>query len=545
MQNLIHSANNNGYTKNFEYDFSGNKLKSVSLGKIGNEHSFSYKYDKAGNLSNEGPTRCFVWDHNNRLKSFYIQTGDSPPSLMTSYLYDSNGTRVKKLVKKQGILDYDVSVYLDTMFEYHAKVQHKEVKEDNMIHILNDNNRIAIIRIGQSIHETGHLPDIQYVLGDHLSNSSMMIDDASSIVSVEEYYPFGETSFGNFARKRYRYAGKERDEENGFYYFGARYLAPWLARWTSCDPLFNEGTNLYMYVKNNPLILVDLHGTQSNTIHTKDGSTSKVNGNILGNESGTGQTFSAVAQTASTAAATAYGLVEWSIWNPGINLTRAQQFAIDSRRGFIFDELAGNNLGKNFPQADYVTDTVVGQTKSTRSTAAQTVRKITIKAAQDAQKAIAKNPDFIGKTAEARIVLPTGSKKETVAAARNALGGKSIAGQVKVSTGIPGVGGTILKGLGFVGAGASAYGLYQDYQQNNVASGIGNAASLASSGLSVAGAAVGSTVLAASGAVTGAFAMGYGVGSIINSVLPENAQMAIGETIFNTLELVGFQPKNW
>jgi RHS repeat-associated protein len=36
--------------------------------------------------------------------------------------------------------------------------------------------------------------------------------------------------------KRYRYTGKERDEESGFYYHGARYYAAWLGRWTSADP---------------------------------------------------------------------------------------------------------------------------------------------------------------------------------------------------------------------------------------------------------------------------------------------------------------------
>ncbi len=35
--------------------------------------------------------------------------------------------------------------------------------------------------------------------------------------------------------KRYRYTGKERDEENGFTYHGARYYAPWLGRWISFD----------------------------------------------------------------------------------------------------------------------------------------------------------------------------------------------------------------------------------------------------------------------------------------------------------------------
>jgi RHS repeat-associated protein len=36
--------------------------------------------------------------------------------------------------------------------------------------------------------------------------------------------------------KRYRYTGKERDEETGMHYYGARYYAAWLGRWTSADP---------------------------------------------------------------------------------------------------------------------------------------------------------------------------------------------------------------------------------------------------------------------------------------------------------------------
>jgi RHS repeat-associated protein len=36
-------------------------------------------------------------------------------------------------------------------------------------------------------------------------------------------------------QKRYRYTGKERDDNSGLSYYGARYLAPWLARWISPD----------------------------------------------------------------------------------------------------------------------------------------------------------------------------------------------------------------------------------------------------------------------------------------------------------------------
>jgi RHS repeat-associated protein len=52
-----------------------------------------------------------------------------------------------------------------------------------------------------------------------------------------------------FAQKRYRYTDKERDDSSGLCYYGARYLAPWLARWISPDSAGAvDGLNLYIYV---------------------------------------------------------------------------------------------------------------------------------------------------------------------------------------------------------------------------------------------------------------------------------------------------------
>jgi RHS repeat-associated protein len=90
-----------------------------------------------------------------------------------------------------------------------------------------------------------------------------VIDSTGNLVNREEYTPYGETSFGSFARKRYRFTGKERDEESGLNYHGARYYVPWLARWTSSDPAGTvDGPNLYSYVANNPIRLIDLFGLQ-------------------------------------------------------------------------------------------------------------------------------------------------------------------------------------------------------------------------------------------------------------------------------------------
>jgi RHS repeat-associated protein len=61
--------------------------------------------------------------------------------------------------------------------------------------------------------------------------------------------------------KRYRYAGKEKDEETGLAYFGARYDAPWLGRWISADPAgLVDGTNRYAFVRNNPINRIDPTG---------------------------------------------------------------------------------------------------------------------------------------------------------------------------------------------------------------------------------------------------------------------------------------------
>jgi len=87
------------------------------------------------------------------------------------------------------------------------------------------------------------------------------------VISYEEYHPYGTSAYRavvsgvEVSAKRYRYTGKERDEETGLYYHGARYLAPWLGRWVSADPAgLLDGAGVYSYVKGNPVRLSDPRG---------------------------------------------------------------------------------------------------------------------------------------------------------------------------------------------------------------------------------------------------------------------------------------------
>jgi RHS repeat-associated protein len=99
------------------------------------------------------------------------------------------------------------------------------------------------------------------------------IDEQAQVITYEEYHPYGTTAYcagrsaAEVSLKRYRYTGKERDEETGFSYHSARFYLPWLGRWVSCDPIgIDAGVNIYSYVRDNPICSIDLTGTRDGPI---------------------------------------------------------------------------------------------------------------------------------------------------------------------------------------------------------------------------------------------------------------------------------------
>jgi len=61
----------------------------------------------------------------------------------------------------------------------------------------------------------------RYVYSNHLQSASLELDEYAEIISYEEYHPYGTTAFQarnasiNAVAKRYRYTGKEQDDESG------------------------------------------------------------------------------------------------------------------------------------------------------------------------------------------------------------------------------------------------------------------------------------------------------------------------------------------
>jgi RHS repeat-associated protein len=270
---LAHSAGAGSFTRHFTLDPDNLAPRTNRLSKLTVGASTShYGYDAAGNLTAENASRHFERDHSNRMRVYRTQPDGAEPSVHAHYLYDSIGERVKKLVRKQGG-QVEVTVYIDGVFEHHKRIRPGATTQNNILHVMDNKQRIALIRVGVPFPDDTS-PATTYHLGDHLDSSTTVLDAAGGFINREEFIPYGETSFGSYAGKRYRFTGKERDEESGLTYHGARYYAPWLCRWTSTDPAgLVDGPNPYAYVLARPTVLRDPAGTQASDAQQITGTT--------------------------------------------------------------------------------------------------------------------------------------------------------------------------------------------------------------------------------------------------------------------------------
>ena len=265
--NLVRLAHRGSADAVRRYRFAegSNRITTLDAGST----RVAYEHDACGNLVRESTSRRFEWDHADRLVGFAVVAGSSMPSVSTTYRYDAAGNRIQKLVRRQNGT-VESTVYAGGGFELH-RVTAPGVPDrvSSYVHVTDGAARLCTLRDGEP-RADDQGPAVQYALADHLGSVTIVVDDAGRFVNREELTPWGETTFGSFARKRYRFNGKERDEESGLSYFGARYYAPWLARWTSADPAGPvDGSNLYRFARGNPLRFTDPDGTQSQDEHER------------------------------------------------------------------------------------------------------------------------------------------------------------------------------------------------------------------------------------------------------------------------------------
>lgn len=277
MQHRGSDPSNPGWTRTYNYHEASliepskmsNRLSSTTIG-INNPQVCQYKHDIHGNMvrmphlaNHPNPQDPNMhWDYKDQLQQVDLGVGGT-----AYYMYDATGQRIRKVVEKSPGLTEE-RIYLGG-FEIFRRLDGggAVTLEREALHVMDDKQHFALVE--KRIHGVDSAPEelIRYQIGNHLGSSIFELDDQAQIISYEEYTPYGSTSYQAVRSqietpKRYRYTGRERDDETGLYYHRERYYAPWLGRWASCDPRsLVDGLNLYRYSRNNPARLMDPTGT--------------------------------------------------------------------------------------------------------------------------------------------------------------------------------------------------------------------------------------------------------------------------------------------
>ena len=283
LGNIIEQNSLNSWSRKFYYNTINNYLlKHEEQGQA------VYTYDAHGNMLTMPHLTNMVWDYKDELISASNGTVNS------FYNYDAEGNRTRKVVVKPGgiieeryyldgyevyrkYLNNNLDLERKTINVYDVKLfdKNNDDNEDkeNKGYSIDKNKKFAIVDI-KTVENGTTLPNpntiIRYQYYNHLGSACLELDASANIISYEEYHPFGTTSYRSgrtqieVALKRYKYCGKERDEETGLYYYGMRYYAAWLAKFISCDPLQHEYPHYtpYQYAGNKPITYIDLDGLE-------------------------------------------------------------------------------------------------------------------------------------------------------------------------------------------------------------------------------------------------------------------------------------------
>lgn len=269
---MRHRAAGNNWTRDYAYQTANNRLISTKTGP----ETYHYSHHARHGFITQMPhLETMGWNFKEELvKTVRQRRSDGGIPETTYYQYDGQGQRIRKITENQ------------------ADPGDRPVKKEERIYVAgyelykkHSGSHAGLNRISLSLMDEGHcfvrvetrnhVNDgtkkhlVRYQLHNHLGSASLELDGSpdAAVISYEEYHPYGTTAYQaknaavKSAAKRYRYTGMERDEESGLAYHSARYYAPWLGRWLSCDPAgFVDGVNLYWYTSNNPVRLNDLSG---------------------------------------------------------------------------------------------------------------------------------------------------------------------------------------------------------------------------------------------------------------------------------------------
>jgi RHS repeat-associated protein len=201
--------------------------------ELTNWNGIPVSYDLNGNMQSDG-TNLFTWNARNQVAKVNN----------VSLQYDAYGRRMQNVA--------------GTSFLYDGGNAVQELSGTTTTANLLDG---GVDELFTRTDPSGSFTPLQDALGTTIA----LIDANGNIQTTYSYDPFGNTTVSGAASSNpAQYTGRE-NENNGLYYYRARYYSPILHRFINEDPLgfAGSGANLYMYAEDNPVNFSDSFGLSS------------------------------------------------------------------------------------------------------------------------------------------------------------------------------------------------------------------------------------------------------------------------------------------
>ena len=245
-----------------------------------------YNYDSNGNrlsLMTANNTITATHDDQDRLKSYgiyqyeYTNSGNLKTRLNTQtkatnqYRYDSFGNLRQAILSNNTTIDY----LIDGRHRRIGKKVNGQLKQGflyqdqlNPVAELDQNGDVVSLFIyAEKINVPSYMVknDRTYrIISNHLGSPVLVMDvETGNIEQKITYNEFGQIlTDSNLGFQPFGFAGGIYDRDTKLTRFGARDYDAYVGRWTAKDPIgFDDGTNLYAYVHNDPVNFLDLVGT--------------------------------------------------------------------------------------------------------------------------------------------------------------------------------------------------------------------------------------------------------------------------------------------
>jgi len=270
--NILSLVRTNGIgsvSDDFSYAYySGtNKLQRV----IGAGSQFSY--DANGNLIQDAfnNNNEILYDYRNLITELKHRSqiiGDTV--YLTKYYYDEAGNRIRKMTYAylQPVSESEPPANSDVSNTSNWALRNDEVYSHDVsgkeMAIYQNNSLLEYPTYGLDMIGKIKDDELHFYLKDHLGSIRATVYD-NKLISAQDYDAWGYILEGRTYESeegKFRFTGKERDEESFYDYFGARYYDARVGRWGQVDPMSEKSPSFtpFQFARLNPLYFIDPDG---------------------------------------------------------------------------------------------------------------------------------------------------------------------------------------------------------------------------------------------------------------------------------------------